>query len=916
MPISYKLKMKLKGVFYKVFGFAYKNTISYQLWNIFNVKDIRTDVITVSEEEENNFLFNKKFAIQLHLFYVDLLDEFKAYFENIPYKFDLLVSIMDEKDREYVLKEFKKIANVEKVIIEVVENRGRDVSPLISVFGKTILDYDYLMHIHSKKSLFTGGEQTEWRKYLLDSLMGTEKIIKSHLYLLENGENVGMVYPETFYKMPYYGYTWLKNKNSRDELLNRIGVKIKLEANYIDYPMGTMFIAKVDAIKSFFAADIKVSEFPKEAGQIDGTIAHAFERCIGVVCRYNGYNMLVYDINEKNYVYNLGMKNIKQYLLKSYTQLKKELELYEVISFDVFDTLIARKISSPDKILDIVEEKVNFEYKESTDLKRIRIEAAHNYRINHIDKDPDLDDIYEEVRKITNWNIEKINAIKNIELAIEMNLIVPKNEMIKVLKYAKNKLKKQVNLISDMHLKKEDIEKMLEKCGIFKEDYDEFYLSSSMNLRKDDSSMWKYYTDKYGIEKCIHIGDNEVSDCQIPGDFKMASYHILEPKSLMQLSSFGKKTDYIEVKNTSDSIMQGLFLNSLFNDPFAYNDNNLNLKISSAKDLGYNVLGQVLLNYTLWLIKETKENNYKKILFLSREGFLLKQVYDLVAKYVGMDAESEYLYVSRRALSIAAIDNETDFDNLLDIYYEGSLKNLFLKRFGIEVSNASDEIVKLPEDKQKVKIAMEPFNKVILENAEVEKANYLGYIEKVLSNVDANEKIMVSDIGYSGTIQYYLSKVTNRAYDGRYIVTDNKKKPLLIEGNTIKGFYDDGTMQDLTKSYIHKYHLLLESILISPNGQLLKMDENAKTVYEVEENPLYNNLIIEIHEGALTYIKDYCETINIENILEIPSKEFPENIVKFVVQNDVVSEELRDALVVEDSYCSDGKIKVLDFYKS
>ena len=84
--------------------------------------------------------------------------------------------------------------------------------------------------------------------------------------------------------------------------------------------MGTMFWGKVSAIRQFFDADIKETEFPKEGGQNDGTIAHAFERCLGVVCRFNGYNLLIYDKDREQYYFNYGLKNMHQYQVKSHSQ--------------------------------------------------------------------------------------------------------------------------------------------------------------------------------------------------------------------------------------------------------------------------------------------------------------------------------------------------------------------------------------------------------------------------------------------------------------------------------------------------------------------------------------------------------------------------------------------------------------------
>lgn len=917
MPINYKTKTKLKGAFYRVFGFLFKNTTSYRVWTAANMKTQRNDVIKPDEAQITKYHCVMKVAVQLHLYYIDLLEEFAGYFNNIPFEFDLMVSIADKKQREYVKQSFEKVKHVSNVYVEVVGNRGRDVAPLLCTFGSRIRNYDIICHIHSKKSLYTGGEQTGWRQYLLDGLMGSEETVRSNLYLLEKGEKVGMIYPETFVHLPYCGHTWLQNKGSRDELLHRIGVEAVSDRIYIDYPLGTMFWARVDAIKQFFDADIKTEEFPKEAGQTDGTIAHAFERCLGFVCQYNGFNMLILDEKEKTYAYNYGMKNLSQYFIKSYDNLKAEMSSYDIVSFDIFDTLISRKISDHHAIQRLVELKTDVLYGEKSDFFSLRNEAENSIRNRFPDKDCDIDDIYAELVKISGWSRQKAEKVKNIEIETELSLVAPKSDMIEVLKYAGRLPDKKVCLISDMQLRRTDIEMMLQKCGVDKSDYDELLLSSEMNLRKDNGTMWQYFSEANRDKKCIHIGDNEVSDVQIPGDYEVANYHVMCNKALFQLSNLGKAMGEFENKRAADSVSIGLILNALFSEPFKYNASGLNVRLSDARLTGYCFFGPVVLDYLLWLVEEAKQLNAKKILFFAREGYIFKRVFDALQESCGEDkTEGEYLYVSRRALTFAAIRDYADLENPLDIYYEGKLDNLLRKRFGIELSEVPDEDIKLPDNKKRVLAFLEPYKDRILMEATEERKNYMAYLNRVLSGTGEKERVVVSDIGYSGSIQYFLSIISKRTYDGRYMATDEKKKPLEIEGNTIQGYYIDGDAeQEISKSNIHRYHLLFESVLIARDGQLVKMDENVNPVFEEEENPLYDSVISEIHEGIVEYARDYAELMGTALWKERPGKEISERMTYAMINADVIGDNVANSLLVDDKYCSGEVRKVLEHYR-
>lgn len=910
MPINYKVKNKLKGMFFRFFGVFFKNTTSYRIWNSMNVKSVRHDLLKINKAEFDKYECNKKIAVQMHMYYMDLLDEFITYLNYIPFEFDALVSIMDTKACDYVKTKLQSVKNIKGIDIRTVINRGRDVAPLVSSFGNKILEYDFICHIHTKKSVYSGSEQSEWRKYLLQGLMGDRDIVKSHIYQLDKGERIGLIYPETYMQMPYWGHTWLQNVVSRDELLNRIGIPYNNNEIYIDYPVGTMFWADVKAIRQIFEAEIKTDEFPKEAGQKDGTLAHAFERCLGVICKHNDYNVLIFDEKEQAYAYNYGSKNLNQYMTKSYEQLKEEMREYDNISFDIFDTLLSRKISHHHNILRLAELRINRKYFINSEFILVRRQAEKLYRSKHPDVDCDIDDIYAELAKLTKWDAEILDFAKKTELAIEYQIVRQKKEVVEIMDYAKNVLHKKVYLISDMQLRMEDIKKMLRDNDIT--NYDEILLSSDMNLRKDSGEMWKYFYDKKGTS-LLHIGDNEVSDVQKAEEYGVSNYHIMSNKALFQLTNVGKSIGTVNEDKPSNSVEFGLLLDSLFREPFMYNKDELRIKVSDAYQFGYNFIAPAVLNYILWIIAEADKNKAKKVLFLAREGYLFKKVYDILTRGYAEKVESEYLYVSRRALSFACIEDDKDIEKILEINYEGSLSNLLKERFGILLDRDLD--IKLPDNKGRVLKAIEEYREEIIAKAEKDRKNYLAYLEGAI-NVKPEEAVIVSDIGYSGTIQYYLSRLSKRSYDGRYMATDEKKKPLAIEGNTIVGYYIDGDgEQQISKSYIHRYHLVIESILIAPTGQFLKIEDDGKPVFDSENNPLFNDTVEAIQSGICSFVEEYAKIMGDVKFDELPDKEFAEALIKSVIEEDIADERICRELIMDDKFCGGEYLNPIEYYK-
>ena len=69
-----------------------------------------------------------------------------------------------------------------------------------------------------------------------------------------------------------------------------------------------------------------------------------------------------------------------------------------------------------------------------------------------------------------------------------------------------------------------------------------------------------------------------------------------------------------------------LIANKIFDNPFIVYDKNSIINNSSAL-LGYYILGPLALSITQWLIDETKNKGYDKILFTSRDSRIIIDIY-------------------------------------------------------------------------------------------------------------------------------------------------------------------------------------------------------------------------------------------------------------------------------------------------
>ncbi|MBK2105429.1 rhamnan synthesis F family protein [Francisella philomiragia] len=226
---------------------------------------------------------NLKVAIHLHLFYIDLADEFNAYFQQLPSGFDLYITIIDSDDIETIKNAFET-SGAKNIKVVIVDNIGRDVAPMIFDLKDDVLNggYDVVGHFHSKKSMSvsndTGGR---WRKYLLDNLIGDKGVANSILSIF-NDEKIGLVFPEDRHYMDIG-----TNKEYIDSLCQVMRLNQINETPL--FPLGNMFWARVDAIKDMFELDKNIV-IQEEPLPYDGSFMHALERITPTLVEKNGYN--------------------------------------------------------------------------------------------------------------------------------------------------------------------------------------------------------------------------------------------------------------------------------------------------------------------------------------------------------------------------------------------------------------------------------------------------------------------------------------------------------------------------------------------------------------------------------------------------------------------------------------------------
>ena len=923
LPLDTNKKTWLKDKFYTTFAPVLKNTQRYKNWQIACLSKGTTPLSRINFiQSEDNFFSGEldsqpgTIAIQAHIFYLDLLDEMATYCANMPYKFDALISIVDAAAQDKVQGVFKKIPNVGKCIVRVVPNRGRDVAPLLVGFGDLLPKYNFIAHIHSKKSLYTGSEQQNWRKYLFDALLGSAERLRKIFKAFDDNERLGLVYPQPATNIPYIAFTWLSNRQVGQILLQRLNIPFP-KTTYLDFPGGTMFWARGKALQKFFKLGLTIEDFPPEQGQNDGTIAHAFERSVALAVNSEDMDFYEFNAADESYSINIGEKNLWQYLGHNVKEISYVASRGEIVTFDIFDTLLMRAVAEPYHVNEIIRLKVEDLLSRNFDFSTLRIKAeAEARRIKG--GDVTLDDIYKSFAKLAKLDDKTCKKIRELEVATEVELILPRKEIVTWFNELRDKYGKKIWLVSDMYLQTPDLERLLKRCGV--EGYDKLLISCETGLRKDTAAIWDKFIGEELVGKLIHVGDNETSDIQLPSDRGFDVYHVMNALNLFTLTPFGKMLaeSLDKKKSLYAGMLLGVVLAKKFQSPFALNEQMTprpgRIVLQNFRDFGYWFFGTPLLTFILWLIQSTREDGIKRILFLARDGYFLQPLYKFVCDLLNVEPlPSDYFYASRRAVTVASIRELDDTEDLLSLRFEGTLKHFFKVRFGLDAGD--DTKIYLPDNSTKI-VAEEIKNHAteILSHAATERSNYEQYIKNLGGSF---EKVGVVDMGYSGTIQYHLQRLTKKIFTGYYFATSIVNRFGEEAQDRMHGCFTENDDYATTTSAVYRYQLLFESILTAPDAQLQYFDATGKPVFgEPEPGQIHFEEIKEVHEGIKDFCRDVLETFG-DMILRVPiDKNFVDAwIYSFVRDKFIVSQELFSIFDLKDEYCNTLHGNALSFYR-
>ena len=356
----------------------------------------------------------------------------------------------------------------------------------------------------------------------------------------------------------------------------------------------------------------------------------------------------------------------------------------DIVSFDLFDTLVMRKTMSYTDVFDLLELKLQRLGIYIPDFAKLRLYAEKEFSKTCA---PRLEAVYERVFELAGGNFVTASELAEMEWEQDFDLLAARDDVRDVFKTVVEAGKKVV-ITTDSYYSREQIEQILEKFEL--NGFDNLFVSCEYGTAKTQG-LFDVVKQSYTNQSILHIGDDEYADIDKAKEHGLKSFRIFSAVDLLDaLGGLGLD----EAQTISDRVKVGLFLSRIFNSPFWFERESQPLSVKDSADIGYLFCAPMITDFIIWMKEQIAAQSYHQILFGARDGYLVGRLFRMidgndVNHSVAIKSKSYYFLTSRTAAIRAGMESEDDIDYVDSMKFFGSPEEALKVRFGIEVEDAN-----------------------------------------------------------------------------------------------------------------------------------------------------------------------------------------------------------------------------------
>lgn len=517
----------------------------------------------------------------------------------------------------------------------------------------------------------------------------------------------------------------------------------------------------------------------------------------------------------------------------------------KVVSFDIFDTLLARPYTRPTDLFVHMEHEL-----ERPGFAKKRVNAELKARKLHKEQaDVSLEQIYSVIDS-------KYQDLKEQELRYEADMLFVKEDGRRIYEEAV-RLGRKVIAVSDMYLPGHFLARLLQSKGY--QHISTVFVSNEEDCCKGDGRLFKRVLEKLAIAPTdmVHIGDNPISDKEAPQ--KLGIRAVIRKSYIDQirdLPSQAKLQCFANEDGLTRSILNGIIcqhkINHKLTDPFF--------------ETGYVLGGPLAVGYARHIYAEAKKRHIDGILFVSRDGYAIKKIYEQICPH---DIPTYYIQTSR-ALTLR---NDCSYEGEV---YRKKVFDMFAKEQGVSVKYSAENFERyLPE-----------LRKWTIHN----NAQYQKYIEGL--NIKGQHLMTVDMTTREFTSLKVLTKIFGKRIDcGMFSITfDNPSEHTVLSYANKHWKAGEEVLLMLQEELITAPYTTAEAI--DDNGEFVYADWNITELRRVEN---YKKIL----DGICEFAKDFVR-LSAGHKVDISYEDCWQLMLNFIEMTNYGDQELYKRIYHED----------------
>ncbi len=338
----------------------------------------------------------------------------------------------------------------------------------------------------------------------------------------------------------------------------------------------------------------------------------------------------------------------------------KKRSAWDLVCVDVFDTVLTRAVGEPAAVYLLLGQRVRdltgatvtpelFARARALAEKRARAHAP-------APQDISLAGIYRELT-LAYPELEPVKGeLMNRELAVEAELARPVPGAAAFLEQARRRSQRLV-FVSDMYLPEAFLQQRLQGAGLWR-DEDRLFVSSACGRMKGrEGALFAHVLQTTGAraEATMHVGNNWADDYVQARKQGLRAVYL--PSA--NLNHFEETLENHRFENAgASSLMAGAARLARLAQPVA------NAHERALVDVAAGVGGPLLVGFLLWTLQRAQAQGIGRLYYLAREGQIMQSLANILCQRLGFQIDNRYLYVSRRSLNLALLDNFSHDDLL------------------------------------------------------------------------------------------------------------------------------------------------------------------------------------------------------------------------------------------------------------